>query len=101
MIRAVRLSSSLLLTPILTDFGKYPFSAPHFPGHCFGPIPAPGSFAASAFTVPPANSTVPSHKASARFGSSGLSLLGAPAKWGKKKENNSCLIYMLSGIASG
>jgi hypothetical protein len=32
-LRAVRLSSSVLLTPILTDFGKYPFSAAHFPGH--------------------------------------------------------------------
>src|SRR5947208_14942324 len=42
---------------------------------------------------------VPSHKAAAHFGSSGLSLLCAPGKWGKKKEKNSCLIYMLSGIA--
>src|SRR5260370_35480584 len=32
-----------------------------------------------------------SHKAPARLGSSGLSLLGAPRKWGKKKEKNSCL----------
>ncbi len=38
---------------IPTDFGRRPFSAAHFPGHCFGPIPAPGSFAASAFPVPP------------------------------------------------
>src|SRR6266446_3086207 len=44
--------------------------------------------------------TGPSHKAPARLGSSGLSLLGAPRKWGKKKENNLCLTYMLSGIAS-
>ncbi len=29
------------------------FSATHFLGHGFGLIPAPGSFAASAFTVPP------------------------------------------------
>src|SRR5207253_11415113 len=27
----------IFLTPILTDFGKYPFSAAHFLGHCFGP----------------------------------------------------------------
>src|SRR5260370_20024064 len=47
------------------------------------------------------NSTGPSHKAPARLGSSGLSLLGAPGKWGKKKENNSCLTYMLSGIGRG
>src|SRR6266576_1460116 len=46
------------------------------------------------------NITGPSHKAPARLGSSGLSLLGAPGKWGRKKEKNSCLIYMLSGIAS-
>ncbi len=40
IISAVRLSSSLLLTPIFTDFGKYPFSAAHFPGHSFRLIPA-------------------------------------------------------------
>src|SRR5207249_1746632 len=34
------------------------------------------------------NGTGPSHKASACLGSSGLSLLGAPGKWGKKKEIN-------------
>src|SRR5437667_9239743 len=42
--------------------------------------------------------TGPSHKAPARLGSSGLSPLGAPGKWGKQKEKNSCLTYMLSGI---
>src|SRR5258705_1174654 len=31
------------------------------------------------------NGTGPSHKAPARLGSSGLSLRGAPGKWGKKK----------------
>src|SRR5260370_11118943 len=31
------------------------------------------------------NTTGPSHKAPARFGSSGLSLLGAPEKWGRKR----------------
>src|SRR5258708_16805763 len=45
------------------------------------------------------NGTGSSHKASARLGSSGLSLLGAPGKWGKKKETFSCPTYMLSGIA--
>ena len=51
---------------------------PHFLGHGFGLIPAPGSFVASAFTVPhrklPERTTTefsgPSHKAAARFGSS-------------------------------
>src|SRR6266567_8338178 len=32
------------------------------------------------------NGTGPSHKAPTRLGSSGLSLSGAPGKWGKKKE---------------
>jgi hypothetical protein len=46
-----------------------PFSAAHFSGHCFRLIPASGSFAASAFPVPPLHHWVPSHKAAARFGS--------------------------------
>jgi hypothetical protein len=37
------------------------------------------------------NSVGPSHKAAARLGSRGLSLLSAPGKWGKKKEK----IYVL------
>src|SRR5438445_9005651 len=41
-----------------------------FSGHCFRLIPASGSFAASAFPVPPLHHWVPSHKAAARFGSS-------------------------------
>jgi hypothetical protein len=76
------------------------FSAAHFPGHCSGQFlrPAASRFLLSRFLL---NDTGPSHKAPARLGSSGLSLLGAPGKWGKKKEKNSCLTYMLSGIASG
>jgi hypothetical protein len=47
-----------------------PFSAEHFLD-CFRLIPASGSFAASAFSVPPStHHWVPSHKAAARFGSS-------------------------------
>jgi hypothetical protein len=33
-----------------------PFSATHFSGHCFRLIPASGSFASSAFPVPPSES---------------------------------------------
>src|SRR6266478_4009385 len=65
---------------LLTCLGRYrtdlpssagrPFSATHFLGHCFGLIPASGSFASSAFPVPPLHHWVPSHKAAARFGSS-------------------------------
>jgi hypothetical protein len=36
-----------------TESGMRPFSSAHFLGHGFGLIPAPGSFAASAFPVPP------------------------------------------------
>ncbi len=68
----------------------------------FGLIPASGSFVSSAFPVPPLPHWVPSDKAATRFGSSSHSLLGAPRKWGKKKEKiQLCLTYMLSGIASG
>jgi Single-strand binding protein family len=44
------------------------------------------------------NTTGPSHKAPARLGSSGLSLLSAPGKWGKKKEKDSCLTYSVTII---
>ena len=88
-------------TDLLSSAG-HPFSATHFLGHCFGLIPASCSFASSAFPVPPLHHWVPSDKAAARFGSSSHSLLGAPRKWGKKKEKiQQCLTYMLSGIASG
>src|SRR5882757_10852045 len=83
-----------------SQFSRPPFSATHFLGHCFGLIPASGSFAASAFPVPPLPHWVPSDKAAVRFGSRSHSLLGAPRKWGKKKEKiQLCLTYMLSGIA--
>jgi single stranded DNA-binding protein len=42
------------------------------------------------------NSIGPSHKAPTRLGSSGLSLLSAPGKWGKKKEKNSAMSYLNS-----
>src|SRR6267154_1096454 len=90
-----------LLVPILVKSSRPPFSAVHFPGHCFGLIPGPGSFASSAFPVPPElHHWVPSDKAAARFGSRSHSLLGAPRKWGKKREKiQLCLTYMLSRIA--
>src|SRR5438552_5686928 len=43
-------------------------------------------FASSAFPGPPLHHWVPSDKAAAHFGSRSHSLLGAPRKWGKKKE---------------
>ena len=86
-------------TDLLSSAGR-PFSATHFLGHCFGLIPASGSFASSTFPVPPLPHWVPSDKAATRFGSRSHSLLGAPRKWGKKKEKiQLCLTYMLSGIA--
>ncbi len=52
-VSALVVGMSVLFIAFLTEFDKHSFSAGHFPGHCFGPIPAPGSFAASAFPVPP------------------------------------------------
>src|SRR4029077_18557883 len=87
--------------PLPSSVGK-PFSDAHFSGHCFRLIPASCSFASSAFPVPPLPHWVPSHKAAALFGSRSHSLLGAPRKWGKKKEKiQSWLTYMLSGIGRG
>jgi hypothetical protein len=37
----------------VTESGTPPFPASHFLEYCFGLIPAPGSFASSAFPVPP------------------------------------------------
>jgi hypothetical protein len=45
-------ASKLRPAGFFTRFGIWPFFAAYFPGHGFGPIPAPGSFAASAFAVP-------------------------------------------------
>src|SRR6266550_7543824 len=57
------------MTILLSSVGG-PFSAAHFSGHRFRLVPASGSFAASAFPVPPLHHHwVPSHKAAARFGS--------------------------------
>src|SRR5882762_197204 len=93
---------------LLTCLGRYrtdlpssagrPFSATHFLGHCFGLIPASGSFASSAFPVPPLRHWVPSHKAAARFGSRSPRFW-VSQKMGQKKETFSCPTYMLSGIA--
>ena len=62
-----------------------PFSAAYFSGHCFRLIPASGSFAASAFPVPPLHHWVPSHKAASCFGSRSLRFW-CPRKMGQKKE---------------
>src|SRR5439155_25143827 len=48
-------------TDLLSSAGR-PFSATHFLGHCFGLIPASGSFPSSAFPVPPLHHRVPSHQ---------------------------------------
>src|ERR1700731_3912266 len=65
-----------------------------FLGHGFGIIPAPGSFAASAFPVPPSKSLVPSQNAAARLGSSIHSALGCPKEMGQKKENHIMYLYV-------
>jgi hypothetical protein len=82
----------VLFLAILTDFGKLSFFRRSF----FWDLlrakflrPAASRLLLSRFLP---KVTGPSQKAPARFGSSGLSLQGAPRKWGKKKEKNSCLI---------
>jgi len=57
---------SVLFSDSLTP-GTSTFSAAHFLGHCFGLIPAPGSFAAPAFPVP-SEQHGSLHKAAARLG---------------------------------
>src|SRR5690348_1499838 len=61
-----------------------PFFCRSFFWHCFGLIPASGSFAASAFPVPALHHWVPSHKAAARVGSSSLAF-DLPQKNGAEK----------------
>src|SRR5207249_10593245 len=78
---------------LLSSVGD-PFSSPHFPGHCFRLIPASGSFAASAFPVPPLHHWVPSHKAAARFGSTSPRFWGAPEKWGRKRRHFHVLLEL-------
>src|SRR6202040_3809709 len=58
----------------------------HFLGHCFGLIPAPGSFAASAFSVPPFDSFGSLPECSPSLWEQRPSLLGASRKRGKKGE---------------
>src|ERR1700721_1968410 len=70
------------LTPV-----NCPFSASHFLGHGFGIIPAPGSFASSAFPVPPCESSGPSQYSAPRLGSSSHSALGWPKEMGQKRRN--------------
>lgn len=69
-----------------TEFSVPPFSAAYFPGHGFGLIPAPGSFTASAFPVPPQNPSGSLPECSRSLWEQKPSLLGASGKWGKKGE---------------
>ena len=94
---------------VLTCLGRYrtdlpssagrPFSATHFLGHCFGLIPASGSFASSAFPVPPLHHWVPSHKAATCFGSSSPRFWVPQKNGAEKGDIFQCPTYMLSGIA--
>jgi hypothetical protein len=81
-----------------SQFSRPAFSAAHFRDTASGQFlrPAASRFVLSRFLP----NTGLSHKAPARLGSSGLSLL-VPRKMGQKKETFSCPTHMLSGIASG
>jgi hypothetical protein len=69
-------------------------SAAPFLGHGFGIIPAPGSFAASAFSVPPCESFGPSQNAAARLGSSIHFALGCPKEMGPEMEKQIMYLYV-------
>ena len=91
--RGTQLQSSR--TPIEL-FDPASISATPFLGHGFGIIPAPGSFASSAFPAPrrkfgTSEFPGPSRNAAARLGSSIHSPLGAPRKWGRKWRNKTCI----------
>jgi len=66
-----------------SQFSRPAFSAAHFLDTASGQFLRPAASRFVLFRFLP-NSTGPSHKAPARLGSSGLSLLGAPEKWGEK-----------------
>src|SRR5258708_1878834 len=74
----------------LTASRTVPFSVAHFP---FRLIPASGSFASSAFPIPPLHYWVPSHKAAARFGSRSPRFW-VPQKNGAEKGENSGMSYL-------
>jgi hypothetical protein len=98
---AISNRSSLLSdfrTLVLAQFNRVqsavPFSAAHFPGHCFRLVPASCSFAASAFPVPPLPHGVPSRNAAARFGSSSPRF-GVPQENGAEKgDSNMSYLYV-------
>jgi hypothetical protein len=74
-----------------------PFSAAHFLGHCFGLIPASGSFASSAFPVPRQKHWVPPIKQPLALEAAALAFW-VPQENGAEKGESKCLTYMLSGI---
>ena len=80
---------ALLFSPIVF-ITSTPFSAAHFLGHGFGPIPARSGFAASAFPVPPERHRPP-HKAPARPGAAASRIWVPQENEASKKEKNSCL----------
>src|SRR5260370_7514577 len=49
----------LSIAPFFLSPVRHPFSATHFPGHCFRLIPPSGNFAASAFPLPRQTPWVP------------------------------------------
>src|SRR5882757_6490297 len=77
-----------------SQFSRPPFSATHFLGHCFGLIPASGSFAASAFPVPPLPHWVPPIKQPLALEPEALAFV-CPKKMGQEKGENSAMSYLI------
>jgi hypothetical protein len=91
-------ANGALLNPIRLSFGGH-FLPLIFLG-CFGPIPAPGSFTASAFPVPPLRRWVPPRMQPLALGAA-ATRFWVPQENVAKKGDSKCLAYMLSGIALG
>jgi hypothetical protein len=83
----LRFSLAFLLLSIaqyLPSSVRHSFSATHFPGHCFRLIPASGSFASSAFPVPPETPWIPPIKQPLALEAAALAS-GCPRKMGQEK----------------
>ncbi len=78
------------LSPTSLSPVRHLFLLPIFLGHCFRLIPAPGSFASSAFSVPLQTPWVPPRMQPLALGAEALAF-GCPKKMGQKKEKMSYL----------
>src|SRR5258708_38571226 len=70
------------------------FSAAHFLGHCFRLIPAPGSFAASAFPVPPISHWFPPRMHPLALGAEALAFRVPKENGAEKGDSKMSYLYV-------